>query len=226
MNQVRTRNEYAPEMATTLRVNLGCGQTPTPGWVNLDNSTTVRLASWPLAYRAVRHLLPTIQRAFADVAAQNGIRHARAGRLPFADGSVEVLYSSHMLEHLDQREGRTFLREARRVLRPGGVLRIAVPDLKAIVDEYLRSGDADGFMTSTLLSVERPVGLKARVRQALVGFRDHRWLYDGKSLVGALLEAGFVDAVVLPPGETTIADPGQLDLWERAAESVYVEGRS
>jgi hypothetical protein len=48
-------------------------------------------------------------------------------------------------------------------------------------------------------------------------------MYDGASLARLLSEAGFADAAVMPPGKTRIEDPGELDLEERAAESVYVE---
>jgi hypothetical protein len=48
-------------------------------------------------------------------------------------------------------------------------------------------------------------------------------MYDGESLTRLLRETGFADAAVVPAGSTSIADPGLLDLAERAAESVYVE---
>jgi len=48
-------------------------------------------------------------------------------------------------------------------------------------------------------------------------------MYDGESLTRLLREAGFENAAVLPPGTTGIPDPGQLDLKERADESVYAE---
>jgi hypothetical protein len=71
------------------------------------------------------------------------------GPLPFADCTFEAIYHSHLLEHLRRELALPFLRECHRVLRPGGVLRIAVPDLEAIVRLYLQAlddaerGDAD-----------------------------------------------------------------------------------
>jgi len=53
-----------------------------------------------------------------------------ARRLPLPNAAADVLYSSHMLEHLDRDEASTFLKEARRILRCGGIIRIAVPDLR------------------------------------------------------------------------------------------------
>jgi hypothetical protein len=48
-------------------------------------------------------------------------------------------------------------------------------------------------------------------------------MYDGESLTRLMRETGFADVAVLPPGSSQITEPGQLDLRERAAESVYVE---
>ena len=62
--------------------------------------------------------------------------------LPFADGRFDVVYHSHTLEHLEQREGERLLQECRRVLAPGGVLRVVVPDLEQIARAYLAALDA------------------------------------------------------------------------------------
>lgn len=206
-------------------VNVGCGATPTPGFVNLDNSLTVRLAARPLVGRAVSRLLKPHQRYFVDKVIGAGIRWADATRLPLADASMDVVYTAHMLEHLGPARARAFLAEARRVLVPGGVVRIVLPDLEKLVQQYRETGDADLFVSRTLLATERPDALLGRLRVLAVGFRDHRWMYDARSLSKLLVEAGFVEPRTLPPGETTLADAGALDLAERADESLYVEAR-
>jgi predicted SAM-dependent methyltransferase len=61
--------------------------------------------------------------------------------IPLADETATVVYHSHVLEHFDKSDGVLFLRECHRVLAPGGVLRIAVPDLEQIVRTYLASAD-------------------------------------------------------------------------------------
>ena len=210
-----------------LRINVGCGITPTPGWINLDNSPSVRLASWrPLADVLVRTpLLPAQQRTFVSEAMAQQIRFASATRLPFEDGSVEVVYSSHMLEHLPQPGARQFLREAYRVLMPGVVIRLALPDLRRLARAYLDHGDADAFVAGTYLAPTPSTGRGLALLDALRSERHHQWMYDGCSLTKALTANGFQDARVLGPGETTIAAPGDLDLAERADESVYAEAR-
>src|SRR6201999_3144538 len=94
----RERNERM------LRVNVGCGATPTAGWLNLDNSWTVRLVRVPLLWPALKAagLLDSAQVAFGELARREGIRWADAAQhLPLGDGTVEAIYSSHMFEHLD-----------------------------------------------------------------------------------------------------------------------------
>ena len=60
-----------------------------------------------------------------------------------------------MIEYLDRREARAFLAEVRRILRPGGVVRVAVPDIARQVQAYLATGDADGFIAATRMGLEQ-----------------------------------------------------------------------
>ena len=59
------------------------------------------------------------------------------GRLPLADDSTALVYSSHFLEHIPRSDVPAFLHECHRVLVPGGVLRLVLPDLENMVREYL-----------------------------------------------------------------------------------------
>ncbi len=208
------------------RLNVGCGDVPTVGWVNYDNSFSLRLAQWPLLVMALRNvgLITETQQRFMQFVRGRDIRYANAVKhIPEPDGVADVVYTCHMLEHLERREAESFLREARRVLVPGGILRIAVPDLRHHAKLYLREGDADAFIENLYVSVPRPSGLIGMLTYLLIGERHHLWMYDGASLCRLLRKAGFNNAQVLSPGKTTIADPGELDLFERAEESVYVE---
>lgn len=99
-------------------LNIGCGDKHLKGFVNMD-------------------IAPPYDRRL----------DARKG-LPFADRSVDGIYSEHFFEHLTQAEGLRFLRDCRRVLKPGGRIRIAMPDLDEIVNRYQREdwrGDGDMF---------------------------------------------------------------------------------
>lgn len=216
---------WLPEV---FRINIGCGQTPTRGWRNFDNSLSVRLASVPLLPKLLGKigLLDKSQSQFIEFARTSNIEYGNAVRgIPLPSGSVEILYSSHVLEHLDIGEAELFIKEAMRLLCPGGIIRLVVPDLKKLVDLYLQSGDANAFVDSTYLCVPRPRAFWEKLRFLLVGNRHHQWMYDGASLCAFLEMHGFVDVRIVLPGETMIADPGELDLNERVVESVFVEAR-
>jgi predicted SAM-dependent methyltransferase len=90
-------------------VNIGCGATWHPAWTNLD----------------VRPMSPQVR--------SWNVSHG----LPFQREQVDACYASHLLEHLTREQGRALLVECLRVLRPGGIVRLAVPDLERIVREYL-----------------------------------------------------------------------------------------
>ncbi len=209
-----------------LRVNIGCGQSPTPGWRNFDNSPSLWLARHPILVSTLRtfRLIDKTQLDNIAFNRRNSIDWADATKhVQLADGSVEVLYSSHMLEHLDRAEAISFLKEAKRILRKGGIIRIVVPDLRLYVRKYLDNGDADALVGASYLAQPKPKTISEKLKLLIVGGRHHYWMYDGVSLCRLLEQAGFEGANVLEPGQTRIPVPGQLNLFERADESAYVE---
>ena len=210
-----------------VRVNIGCGQTPTPGWINFDNSPTVKIAKNPLINFLLNRIgiLGPEHKRFINIVKKANIQWADAAKkIPLENNSVDVVYSSHMLEHLDREEAQTFLKECLRILKPGGIVRLVVPDLEKLVIDYINNRDADLFIQRTLLAYTKPKTLKQKLLQLIVGYRGHCWMYDGESLKKLLHNAGFVKVNILPPGKTMIEKPGNLNLYEREKESVYVEG--
>ncbi len=208
------------------RVNVGCGQTATEGWYNYDNSMSIRLSKHRFLVLTLNKLglLGESQKQFVLYAAVHGIRWADVRRhIPMNDNSVAVLYASHVVEHLDPEETRGLLQEAKRVLAPGGIIRVVVPDLKKLVDSYIVEGDADSFLEKTLLARPRAHTALDKLKHAIAGDRHHLWMYDGPSMIRLLSRMGFREPQILEPGSTSIPDPVGLNLYERAEESVYVE---
>ena len=209
-----------------LRVNIGCGMAPTLGWKNLDNSPSIRLSAFPI-FAGFLHKARLINQAQMDLihfCQDHKIVCADATRrIPLPDRSVEVLYSSHMIEHLDRSEARRFLEEAKRVLVPGGIIRLAVPDIERQVKKYAETGDADGFVEATHMCVPRPKSFPERLKALWVGQRHHHWMYDRVSLCKLLTDAEFKEATSLEPGQSRIPSPAPLNLKEREDESIYVE---
>jgi predicted SAM-dependent methyltransferase len=94
-------------------LNLGCGQRYAATWTNID------FVSKSPHVRA----------------------HNLLEGIPFDDETFDVVYHSHVLEHFTPADGKAFLEECRRVLKKGGILRIAVPDLEQIGRAYLQCLD-------------------------------------------------------------------------------------
>ena len=212
--------------ATSLKINIGCGDTPTKGWRNYDNSWSVRLAKKKvLTYILLKSgFLSEAQDKFISLAKNANILWADGiKRIPENDSSVDVIYSCHMVEHLEKPDIASFFKEARRTLKSGGIIRLAVPNIKYQVENYLKDGDADKFIESTHLTRKKPKTIIAKIKYLIIGDRNHQWMYDGKSLCNLLSSAGFEEPRILETGLTTIPDPGMLDLKERSAESVFVE---
>jgi predicted SAM-dependent methyltransferase len=208
------------------RINVGCGMAPTDGWLNFDNSLSIKLASFPTLANVLHKakLINPAQMELIEFCQKNKITWANGSkRIPLPSESVAVLYSSHMIEHLDRIEAKMFLEEARRVLAPGGIIRLAVPDLARLVKQYLENGDADAFIESTVMTIPRPRSLSERLGFLLVGTRHHQWMFDKKSLCKLLNESGFKDVAAVDAGSTQIPNPGSLNLAERVDESLYVE---
>jgi len=111
-----------------LHVQYGCGLSCPAGWLNFDASPTLRLQR-----------LPAIGRLFGDaVRFPDGVRYGDIVKgLPLADGSVDGIYASHVLEHLALADCAIALRNTFRLLKPGGLFRLVVPDLECRARQYL-----------------------------------------------------------------------------------------
>lgn len=96
-------------MTARRLVNFGCGTVFHAAWLNFD--------AWPTG--------PEIQ--CVDVRSP----------IPLPNGSVDMCYSSHLLEHLAPKDAERFLREQHRILKPGGVIRVAVPDLGTLCETFV-----------------------------------------------------------------------------------------
>lgn len=140
----------------TLKLHLGCGKRNFPGFINVD------LADYP----HIHH-----KRKVDDLA-------------PFGDSSVDLIYASHVLEYFTLSEAPKVLAEWRRVLKPGGTLKLAVPDFENLSKAYLESGD--------VLSVQGPLyGFFEIISEGKILILNHKIAYDFKLLKKVLEENGF-----------------------------------
>jgi SAM-dependent methyltransferase len=153
----RIKIEKESETKAT-KLHLGCGNKYIPGFVHVD------LADFP----HIDH-----KREISDLSI-------------FANESVELIYCSHALEYFDRLEATNVLKEWRRVLKENGVLRVAVPDIEALVEVYRSRKDLNvihGPLYGRIVVVT-PCGKKTLY---------HKTAYDFQSLKILLQECGFVD---------------------------------
>ncbi len=191
------------------KVNIGSGISGAPGWYNIDNSPTIPLSRIPLVRRLAR--IPAWP---ADVH-----RHDVRKGLPFPGSSVSYVYSSHTFEHFSWNESLAITRECFRVLEPGGVFRVAVPDLGLMVREYLQNGSA--MASHELL---QRLSLNHGLADLVHPGANHSQMFDEKSLLHLFRQAGFANPEVRGFMQSRIPDISMIELEVRKRESLYVEG--
>ena len=122
--------------------------------------------------------------------------------MPFADGEVEEIFSSHFLEHIPKKAVRPLLKECYRVLQPGGQLILVVPDLIWVLEKFLSMPENQkwGFPVDTIFGNQIHEGEFHKT-----GFS--KWL-----LKVLLEEAGFKVIVCMP-------------VWSHSQQSVLARGR-
>lgn len=186
------------------------------GWENLDKSWNVHLARAPGLRRALARARILTEEQARAVLPRGTIRADIRRGLAYPDASVEFVYASHLIEHMSRWQGLRLLQECKRVLTPGGVIRLATPDLALAVAEYT-SGQApygatpaDSFMQQleTYRDVEGSVAQRA-IRKFV--FAPHQWLYDAQSLTLLLTEAGFDEPQARDYREGRLPDLEQLE---------------
>ena len=168
--------ERYAESATVLKVQLGAGVQALPGWFNTDLQP---------APPAVHYLDST-------------------ARFPFADASLDYVFSEHHIEHIPWDRAQFMLSECYRVLKPGGGLRIATPSLEVLVGLLTPTPDElqqryIDFMARGFLQSSMPASAAGVVNNAFVSW-GHQFLYDRPTLLRGLADAGFVDAEFTRPG--------------------------
>ena len=129
---------------------------------------------------------------------ESGVFLDATKRFPFADRTFDYVYSEHMIEHICWKDGLFMLRECRRVLKPGGKIRVATPDLKVLLDLYAGTPGPVGEQYIHWITDKFLEGVPVYKPQFVINNAfdnwGHRFLYDAEVMTMALREAGF-DAI-------------------------------
>ena len=183
-----------------LRVNLGCGWVPSPGWINLD--------CYPPPKQESSHCEVLV----LDM----------RQKLPFADASVDAIYSEHFMEHLPfDIVCNHLLPECFRILSPGGSIRMGVPDGELFVQRY-QSGSAIAISSKTTDSKTLMMDIND------IGHSGgHFYLYDYEVLEKIFNEVGFralQKCKSLHTHAHCFDQMDQEDEW-RINNTVFIEGQ-
>jgi predicted SAM-dependent methyltransferase len=185
-----SHSSTAPRPSSIHRLNWGCGAHVAPGWINSDVKDT-----------------PGID-LVADI---------RKG-LPLASESIDYAVSIHALPELAFAEQVPALQELGRVLRPGGVLRLALPDLAKGIEAYL-SGDEEYFMVDE----EAAASPGGRFILHMLWYGYSRTLFLADFTAELLEKAGFVDVRECAFQETASDFTEITSLDNRPNESFFIE---
>lgn len=200
-------------------LNLGCGTkvSDKPEVINIDWSIYLQLKRVapivPIFIKGKR--LEKFQKIPSNI-----MVHNLAKGIPFESDSIDVVYHSHMLEHLDRDIAETFLTEVKRVLKPGGVHRIVVPDLEkaclsyishiSYCEENIDEHDIHDSYIATLLeqSIRKEASSTSKQNKVRRFFENlllgdarrrgetHQWMYDKINLKEKLINSGYKDVYV------------------------------
>ncbi len=202
-------------------LNLGCGTRTSAATINIDWSPQVRIKASKFGDRVARSMLSGERLHNYNSLAGDMLVHDLRKGIPFESGSIDAVYHSHVLEHIDRDAIDGFLAEIKRVLKPGGVHRIVVPDLEPIIRGYMDSlaavdaghGDPNAHDEHVAAFAEQMVRREAagtsqqppvrrKLENALLGDarkrgETHQWMWDRINLGAALRQAGFENPTVV-----------------------------
>jgi predicted SAM-dependent methyltransferase len=202
-----------------MKLNLGCGAQVPDGWLNVDYSLGARFMKIPF-FRAFNRKMKLFKLDWN----KKIYIHDLTKKFPWGESSVDIVYSSHTLEHFPKETGRFFLEECHRVLRQNGIIRIVVPDLRYEVLEYTEGRiNADDFLKNLFVLSGRS---KNKFKAFLSPFFEfpHKCMYDNARLIEILNEIGFETSTRLA-FDSNIEEIEQVELEDRTENAVIVEGR-
>lgn len=192
------------------KINLGCGPKGHDDWINVDWGILAIMHRFR-PFEKVLLKLNLFPEGFNVNWPKNLKLHNCKKGLPYQNDSIDYIYSSHFLEHLKKFQAEKIIVECQRVLKPGGVLRISVPDLELLATKYVqkdaayfdnieeiitsKNGNSATLLGDVLVSNFYPQHFKNKptfsARVMNIFARPHLWMFDYESLQELLSKHGF-----------------------------------
>jgi len=221
LGKIKSKRKVLPQVDTRdglIKVNLGCGLRVAKGWLNIDGSINAMIASWPnwthqMCYQlSGSHNYYSLNEYCRILEDNTFLYHDLAISLPLYESSVDIIYSSHFFEHLFEDDAKTLLKSCALALKPGGTIRISIPDLAYAISLYNTGKKKE--MLDDYFFVEGKGSYLAR----------HKYMYDFELLKDVLEQAGFSNIKQCEYQKGKVPDLKILDLYPEV--SIFVEAVS
>ncbi len=238
-------------------LNLGCGTkiSNSKDIVNIDWSILLRIKKNFFLSKLLVLILNKERKKKLKNIPRNILVHNLKKGIPFKDNSIDAVYSSHVLEHIDRESAPKFLNEILRVLKPNAINRIVVPDLYFLCSKYIEnykkcgnenqhSKNHEQFISSIIEQSVRKESngtskqkiLIRKIENLFLGDarkrgETHQWMYDSVNLRQLLIEVGFKEVKVHSYISSDIPEWDKYGLdkneldQEYKPHSLYIESR-
>ena len=198
-------------------LNLGCSSktSNSPDVINIDWSLALSIRKNPFLSFCTTFFLSNERKKRIRSLPKNILVYDLSKGIPFGSNSIDVVYHSHLMEHIDRENVKDFLIEVKRVLKPNGIHRIVVPDFYLLCTKYIENFKLCSEDKEVSLNHDNYIGniIEQSVRKEASGTskqnffmryieniilgdarkrgETHQWMYDKINLSNILAEVGF-----------------------------------
>jgi len=230
--------------------NLGCGTKTSNDSrvINVDRSIYLILKKHKHLRRIAKTFFNDFRFQLIDKLPENVVVHDLSKGIPFGDNSCDVVYHSHVLEHIDRDKVELFLAEVKRVLKPGGIHRIVIPDFEYLCNQYISHIAAcdksprlvcehENYIISLIEQCVRKESAISKLQKPLKRFVEnvvlgdarkrcetHQWMYDRITLTSILLSAGYSNIKLQSFDSSYIPDWNEIGLDLDDKGGAYTQG--
>ena len=199
-----------------LNINLGCGLTVASGWINIDGSLSCLVSKMPKFVKKISYGFSNVknndnftkEKYISLLSKHEFVHHNLSKSIPIYDNKVEHAFSSHFLEHLKKNDAAHFLEEIYRVLKPGGRLRLSIPDLEYAIKLYPKNKYE---MLDKYFFIQDDAN----------EYSTHKYMYDFEIIRQILKETGFTNIRRSKYKDSDFPDCHKLD--NREFDSLFIE---